>query len=91
MGRSSIDQGNPGQIKSIQRVTTGTTASSGTTTVNFSISSVNRDKTVIVKTGWSEHEPARSLTSSTNLQISFRRGDLNHYWRSGYIIVEYYE
>lgn len=91
MGRSSIDQGNAGQIKSIQQITTGTTASSGTTTVNFSINSVNVSKTVITKHGWSEHDPGRQLTSSTNLQISFRRGDLNHYWRSGYHIVEYYE
>ena len=88
MGRSIIGQ-EKGTIKSVQQLTTGTTASSGNTTVNFTINSVNTNKTEIIKTGWSEHDVARELTSSTNLQVAFRHGSFNHYWRAGFIIVEY--
>lgn len=89
MGRSVIGQ-EPGAIKSIQHLSTGTTASAGTTTVNFTINSVDRLKSEVYATGWSEHDVARHLTSNTNLQVSFRHGNLNHYWRKGFTIVEYY-
>lgn len=89
MGRSVIGQ-EPGAIKSVQTITTGTSASSGTTTVNFTINSVNRDKTEVYSTGWSQYDVARELTSSTNLQIGFRHGSQTHYYRAGFNIVEFY-
>jgi len=89
MARSLIGQ-EAGAIKSIQFLNTGTTASAGTTTVNYTINAVNRDKTEVYSRGWSQHDVARTLTSSTNLQVAFRHGNLNHYWRAGFTIVEYY-
>ena len=89
MGRSLIGQ-EPGAIKSVQQVTTGTTLSSGTTTKDYTINAVNTDKTEIYATGWSEHDTSRQLTSSTNLRVGFRHGGMNHYWRAGYQVVEYY-
>ena len=89
MGRSVIGQ-EPGAIKSVQQMNTGTTASSGTTTVNFTINAVNRDKTEVYSTGWSENDEPRELTSSTNLQVGFRHGGQAHYWRAGFQIVEFY-
>lgn len=89
MGRSVIGQEN-GAIKSVQTLLTGTTASSGTVLVNFTINSVNTSKTEVYSAGWSEHDCARQLTSSTNLQVGFRRGDINHYWRKSFSIVQYY-
>ena len=90
MGRSIIGQ-ESGAIKSIQHLSTGTTASSGNTTVNFTINSVNKNKTEVYATGWSEHDVARELTSNTTLQVSFRHGSLNHYWSAGFTITEFYE
>jgi hypothetical protein len=88
MGRSIIGQ-EKGTIKSIQFVSSGTSASSGSTTVDFTINAVNTDKTEVIKTGWSENDVSRELTSSTNLQVGFRHGSLTHYWRAGFTIVEY--
>lgn len=89
MGRSVIGQ-EPGAIKSVQTITTGTTLSSGTTTKNYTINAVNRDKTEVYSTGWSQHDVARNLTSDTTLQIAVRSGDVAHYWRAGFNIVEFY-
>lgn len=89
MGRSVIGQ-EPGAIKSVQQVNTGTTASSGTTTVNFTINAVNRDKTEVYSTGWSQNDVARNLTSDTTLQVAFRHGSQTHYYRAGFNVVEYY-
>jgi len=89
MGRSVIGQ-EPGAIKSVQQVNTGTSASSGTTTVDFTINAVNRDKTEVYSTGWSQVEVSRNLTSSTNLQVRCRHGSQTHYWRAGFQVVEYY-
>jgi len=89
MARSLIGQ-EPGAIKSVQQVNTGTTASSGTTTVNFTINAVNTDKTEVYISGWSQHNPARYFTNSTTLQVRFRHSELNHYWRAGFCVVEFY-
>lgn len=89
MGRSVIGQ-EPGAIKSVQTITTGTTASSGTTTVNFTINAVDTDKTEVYSTGWSQYDVSRTLTNSTTLRVGFRHGSLTHYWRAGFNIVEYY-
>jgi hypothetical protein len=89
MARSLIGQ-EPGAIKSVQQVNTGTTASSGTTTVNYTINAVDTNKTEVYSTGWSQVDVSRNLTSSTNLQIRFRHGSQTHYWRAGFNIVEYY-
>jgi hypothetical protein len=90
MGRSVIGQ-EPGSIKSIQHLLTGTSASSGNTTVNFTINSVNTSTTEVYATGWSEVDVARELTGSTTLQVGFRHGNTNHYWRKGFTITEFYE
>lgn len=89
MGRSVIGQ-EAGAIKSVQQVTTGTTASSGTTTVDFTINAVNTDKTEVIHTGWSENDVSRVLTNSTTLQVGFRHGSQTHYWRAGFQVIEYY-
>jgi len=89
MGRSVIGQ-EAGAIKSIQQVTTGTTLSSGTTTKNYTINAVDRNKCEVLHTGWSQYDTSRELTSNTNLQVGFRHGSQTHYWRSGYQVVEYY-
>ena len=89
MGRSVIGQ-EPGAIKSVQQLTTGTTLSSGTTTKNYTINAVNTNKTEVIHTGWSENDVSRVLTSSTNLQVGFRHGSQTHYWRAGFQVIEYY-
>jgi hypothetical protein len=89
MARSLIGQ-EPGAIKSVQQVTTGTTLSSGTTTKDYTITAVDTNKTEVYSTGWSQYDVSRQLTSSTNLQIRFRHGSQTHYWRAGFNIVEYY-
>jgi hypothetical protein len=39
----------------MQFVSSGTSASSGSTTVDFTINAVNTDNTEVIKTGWSEN------------------------------------
>ena len=90
MGRSVIGQ-EPGAIKKCTTSKYRNYCKFWNYYCGFYSNAVNRDKTEVYFTGWSQNDVARNLTSDTTLQVAFRHGSATHYYQNKvYNVVEYY-
>lgn len=87
MARYSLET-EAGAVRSIQQFSLGTSISSASTKSN-TITAVDVANTIVYPSGGSENATGAYLTSSTNLEETWRHTD-THYWYRTATVVEYY-